>query len=119
MRTLLIVAALAFATGTAFAAEDVMANYYGNTVVGTGGMADTHTYYNPDHTFNMKVPDFGLDFKGAWKIDGQNLCRTFETPPPGVSNPLCSAIAAHNIGDTWTVIVDGQSRTVTLVKGIQ
>ena len=119
MRTILLAVVFAFAASAAFAADDLMANFYGNTVVGTGGVAETHTYFNSDHTFDMKIPIFGMDFKGMWKIEGENLCRTFDTPPPGVTNPLCSPVAAHNIGDTWTVTVNGQSRTATLVKGIQ
>ena len=114
-----VVLSLAFATAAAFqgvASDDVMAGFYGNTAVATGGMADTHTAYSPDHTFVMKVPSFGVEFKGTWVVDASStLCRTFESPPPGVTNPLCSPIAAHKVGDTWSI----EGRTVTLVKGIQ
>lgn len=96
-----------------------MAGYYGNTTISTGGMAETHSIYNPDHTFVMKVPTFGLEFKGTWAITGGMLCRTFESPPPGVTNPLCTAIEPHKVGDTWTVTTGSETRTVTLVQGVQ
>jgi hypothetical protein len=103
----------------AAAADDVMAGYYGNTTVSTGGMAEVHTVYVADHTFVMKVPAYGMQFKGTWAVNGATLCRTFETPPPGQQNPLCLPITAHKVGDTWTIGVGSETRTVTLVKGIQ
>ena len=74
-----VVLSLAFATAAAFpalASDHVMAGFYGNTAVATGGMADTHTAYSPDHTFVMKVPSFGVEFKGTWVVDASStLCR--------------------------------------------
>lgn len=99
--------------------DDVMVGYYGNTAITTGGRAETHSVYSPDHTFVMKVPSFGLEFKGTWAVNGATLCRTFDSPPPGATNPLCTPIAAHKIGDTWTVTSGDQTRTVTLVQGVQ
>ena len=120
MRSILLVASLvALSASTAFAADDVMANYYGNTVVATGGMADTHSYYNADHSFTTKAPAVGMEFKGTWKLDGGNLCRTYDSPPPGITNPFCTPWASHNIGYTWTMSAGGQSRTITLMKGVQ
>src|ERR1700753_335677 len=116
MRSYLIAASfVALSTTAAFAGDEVMAGFYGNTVIGKGGMAETHSYYNADHTFSMKAPSFNMEWKGTWKVDGTNLCRNFETAPPGVTNPLCTPIEAHKIGDTWTV----GDRSATLVKGIQ
>jgi hypothetical protein len=117
-RILIAISALAFSATTAYA-DDVMAGFYGNTAVATGGMVDTHSYYRPDHTYVMRVPAVGAEYKGTWSVTGSTLCRTFESPPPGVSNPLCSPIAPHKVGDTWTVTIDGNTRTVTLVKGEQ
>jgi hypothetical protein len=99
--------------------DDVMAGFYGNTAVSVGGMAETHTTYTPDHNFIMKAPAFGAEFKGTWAVNGKQLCRTFESPPPGVTNPLCTPIEAHKVGDTWKVGVGSEMRTVTLVKGMQ
>lgn len=121
MRFVLSAAVLAaLSVSPAFAAgDDVMAPYYGNTVIATGGMADTHSNYNADHTFVMNVPAFHMSFKGTWKIDGANMCRTFDAPPPGTPNPLCMPLEAHKVGDSWTVSVNGKTRGVTLVPGIQ
>lgn len=107
--------ACAVVCATPVVAEDVMAGFYGNTAIATGGMAEAHWIYAADHTFVMKVPLFGVEFKGTWNVSQTTLCRTFDTPPPNVTNPLCSPIAAHKVGDTWQI----EGRTITLVKGIQ
>jgi hypothetical protein len=112
-------AALTMFTTGALGADDLMANFYGNTLVATGGMADTHTVFNADHSFDMKAPAFDMEFKGTWAVKDGNLCRTYESPPPGVTNPLCTQLVARKVGDSWTEKVNGSSRTITLVKGIQ
>ena len=119
MRSILLAAALAALSTPAFAGDELMASFFGNTAVATGGLADTHTYYNADHSFTMTAPAFNKEWKGTWKLDGNTLCRTYETAPPGVSNPLCTPIEQHKVGDTWSLTMDGKTRTVTLVKGIQ
>lgn len=116
MKKYLIAAALALSAGLAHA-DDIMAGFYGNTVASTGGMIETHTYYKADHSFTMKAR--GAEFAGTWALDGANLCRTFAAPPPGLPNPLCTPIAAHRVGDTWTITTNGATRTVTLLAGIQ
>jgi hypothetical protein len=116
---LLLTLSVCLALPASAADDDVMAGYYGNTAVATGGMADTHSVYSPDHTFVMKVPAFGLEFKGTWAVTGTTLCRTFESPPPGVTNPLCTPVEAHKVGDTWTVTSGNDTRTITLVEGVQ
>ena len=123
MKSVLIAAALVLSasmlsTGAAYA-DDVMASAYGNTTLVTGGMFETHTHYNADHTFTMTIPARNAELKGAWALDGANVCRTFEAPPPGLINPLCTPVAAHKVGDTWTVQTPGGPRTVTLVAGIR
>jgi hypothetical protein len=119
-RILIAASALTLLAAPAFAGDDVMTGYFGNTAIATGGMADTHTYYNADHTFTIKAPAFNMEWKGTWKVDGTTLCRTYETPPPGITtNPFCTPVEAHKIGDSWTMSANGQTRTITLVKGIQ
>ena len=106
----------------ALGADDVMAGSYGNTVVSTGGPVESHTHYRADHTFDMTATAMGQTFsgKGTWAIDATGqLCRTFETPPPGTPNPLCLPVEAHKVGDTWTVSMGGQTRTATLKAGIE
>jgi len=112
---LLAVSLAALSASAAFAADDVMEPFYGNTVISKGGMAETHSYYNADHSFTMKAPAYNMSWKGTWKVDGGQLCRTYDEAPPGVSNPLCTPIEPHKVGDTWTV----SGRTATLVQGIQ
>jgi hypothetical protein len=119
LRPVLIAVVLVTCFGSAASADDVMAGYYGNTAIASGGKVETHSVYNADHTFVLTAPAVGETFKGTWQVTGTTLCRTYETAPPGVSNPLCTPVEAHKIGDSWTVTADGRTRTVTLVKGIQ
>lgn len=117
--TLLTIAIAGFFASPARAADDVMAGFYGNTALATGGMADLHIYYRPDHTFLMDVPAFHMQFRGTWKIAGSEVCRTYEKAPPGADNPSCTPAHARKVGDTWTVTTGSETRTVTLLKGIQ
>ena len=124
MRRFLIAASIAALCATpAFAGDEVMANTYGNTVVSTGGAAELHTHYRADHSFDMVGSMMGMSqtFKGTWALDGKgNLCRTFDgEAPPNTPNPLCTPIAEHKLGDTWTMNANGQTRTITLKPGIQ
>ncbi len=124
MRRLLIAASMfALCGGSAFAA-DVMAGYYGNTAVSTGGMAEIHTHYRADHSFDLTGSAMGMShsYKGTWSIDGTGqLCRVFTGDmPPNATNPVCTPIAAHKVGDTWTLTgKDGSTRTITLKAGIE
>ena len=118
----LFATAAALSAAPALAANDVMAGYYGNTVVSTGGMLESHTHYRPDHTFDMTASAMGQSFdgKGTWAIDDKGqLCRTFENPRPGMSSPLCIPAEAHKVGDSWTASVNGQTRNMSMKAGIQ
>lgn len=124
MRTLLITASIAALCVTgALAGDEVMASMFGNTVVSTGGMSEIRSHYRADHSFDMVGSMMGMSktFKGSWALDGKgNLCRTFDgAAPPNTTNPLCTPIAAHKLGDTWTMDANGETRTVTLKPGIQ
>jgi hypothetical protein len=114
-------AALLASTSLALAADDVMAGYYGNTVVSKSAMGESHTHYKADHTFNGTASGMmgSMDLKGTWKVDDKGqLCRTYESAPPGMPNPLCTPWEAHKAGDTWTMQMGNQSRTISLVSGI-
>ncbi|HXC53686.1 MAG TPA: hypothetical protein VNU97_00165 [Rhizomicrobium sp.] len=124
MRRILIAAALlALATEPASAADDIMAGYYGNTTISSGGALEVHTHYKADHTFDFSASMMGMSRvgKGTWSLDGKGqLCRNIENPPAGVTNPSCAPIAAHKVGDSWTMTsASGQARTITLKAGIQ
>ena len=120
MRSVLVsVAFTACLIVPAFAGDDLMAGYEGNTTISTGGMAEVHTYYGPDHTFVMNVPAFSLRFKGTWATNGTQICFTYEVAPPGVTNPDCSTVTAHKVGDSWTEQANDGQRKWTLVAGAQ
>lgn len=121
MSKFLIAAALAVLCATpALAADDIMAGFYGNTAVSTGGVAEIHTHYRADHTFDFvgTMMFMSRTFKGTWALDGKgNICRTFIGElPPDTTNPSCAPIVAHKVGDTWKS-KDG-ARTITLKAGV-
>ena len=111
-------AAIALSATVAVAADDVMASRYGNTTVSTDAQGvETKVYYNADHTFTFKSA--AQSGKGTWKLDGANICLTYETPMAGVPNPLCLPVTARKVGETWTTGEGAQKRTVKLVAGVQ
>ena len=123
MRIILAAAAALLIPVSAYAAGDMMSGTYGNTVVGKSAMFESHTHYNADHSFNASYSSAmgTMEAKGTWAINDKNeLCRTFDSPPPGSPNPLCVAWAAHKVGDSWTVPSPaGGSVAVSLVAGVQ
>jgi len=122
-RILGAVSVLVLGSVSAFAAADVMAGFYGNTVVVTGDAFQARVHYRADHTLDISGKASGQAFstKGTWKIDDKGqICRSYETTPPTMPNPLCTAATAHKVGDTWTVTtLTGSPRSITLVAGIQ
>ena len=80
------------------------------------------SHYRADHTFDVTATAMGRSFnaKGTWKIDDKGqLCRTYETAPPGMPNPLCIPAEPHKIGDSWSVTFNGRARTMTLKAGVE
>jgi hypothetical protein len=124
MRALLIGAVAAMlCVGPALAAGDYMAGYYGNTVVSNGNGLESRTHFKADHTFDavFSAGAQSLASKGTWTADAAgNICRTYDPLPPGLTNPVCLTDAApHKPGDSWTVTVAGQARTVSMLAGIK
>jgi hypothetical protein len=123
MRTVLIGSAILLVTvGAGFAADDPMANYYGNTVISKGASGESHAHYKPDGTFDATLSGAmgSMNTTGTWKLDDKGeLCRTYNNAPPGMTGSFCTAWGTHQVGDTWTIELNGQPRTVSLVKGIQ
>jgi hypothetical protein len=121
MKTVLLAAtATFFIPAFARADDEVMRVYFGNTLIVKGGMVDTYTHFHPDHTFDASATLLGarVTRKGTWKVDEKGqLCRWIEKPPAGAPNPLCFALPAHKPGDTWTMTVNGATRTLTLKAG--
>lgn len=121
-RIVILASAFVLAATPALAADDIMAGFYGNTVISTGGALESHTHYRADHTFDVTATAMGQSFndKGTWKIDDKGqLCRTYDAPPPGMPNPLCIAASSHKVGESWTVTVNGSTRLMTLKAGIE
>jgi hypothetical protein len=124
MRIALLGAVAVLALGApAFAGDDMMAGYYGNTVVSTGGMAEVHTHYRADRTFDLVGSMLGMSrsYKGTWELKGDQLCRTYvgDLPPGLPSNPFCTKWEPHKAGDSWTMTANGQTRSLTLKAGIE
>ncbi len=122
MRAIMLGAAAAvLLSGAAMADDSVMASRFGNTTIATyANGAIVKLYYSTDHTFTTKSGSQTTN--GTWKVDGATICLIYANPaalPAGTANRECLPIAAHVVGDTWTVGTGDQKRTVSLVKGIQ
>jgi hypothetical protein len=111
--------ALVMCGGAAAAADDLLAGFYGNTVISTGGAVESRTHFKADHTFDAVFGGGMFSSKGTWEIKDGKLCRTYDPPIPNVPNPVCVPAEAHKVGDKWTVTVNGDVRQVSLVAGIQ
>ena len=126
MKTILIACAAALLMSVpAMAGDEVMSGYFGNTTISTGGMMspEIRTHYRADHTFDLTGSMAGMSqsFKGTWAMKGDQLCRTFVGDmPPNTTNPVCTAMTAHKVGDAWSVTSpDGKTRDIKLVAGVQ
>jgi hypothetical protein len=122
MRFILAVSAALALSATAIAGDDIMANYYGNTVIGKSAMGQSHTHYKANHTFDAALSnDQGsMETDGTWALNDKNeLCRTYNNPVPGMPNPICVGWGAHKVGDSWQITVNGRTSEVSLVAGIQ
>ena|ERR1700722_15491300 len=119
MRALFLgTAALIVSTSVAHA-SDLMANYYGNTIIAKTATSEFHFHYRADHTFDGSGhgPNGPIALQGKWFLDDKDsLCRNYDVPPPGASNPVCTQWSSHNVGDTWTL---KEGVTATLVQGNQ
>jgi hypothetical protein len=120
-KTILVAAIVTLAGAPALGADDVMAGFYGNTVEVTGPSFQATVHYRADHTMDSSGTIAGKTFstKGTWKIDDKGqICRTYDTTPPTMTNPFCTAATPHKVGDTWSVTTpDGSPRTITLKAG--
>ena len=105
----------------AFAGDDPMASFYGNTIVSSGGSAKIRTHYHADHTFDFtgSMRFMHRTFRGTWALDGKgNLCRTYVGDlPPKTTNPNCTPFVPRRVGDSWRS--KDNTYTFTLTPGIQ
>lgn len=116
MRTILAAAAALLLSATAaMAGEEVMASRIGNTTVTTdaSGMS-SKIYYEADHSFTGMAND--QELAGTWALNGAQVCLTFTSaPPPGYPATICTPVAAHDVGDSWS----SGPFTVQLLEGRQ
>lgn len=105
----------------AFAADDPMADFYGNTIVSSGGSAQIRTHYHADHSFDFtgSMMLVHRSFKGTWALDDKGyLCRTYiGSVPPDKPNPDCTPFVPRKLGDSWKS--KDSTYTFTLKPGIQ
>ncbi len=114
---LLFLAALPFIVTKALAGNDVLVNFYGNTLISMDGGIKSYFWYKPDHTFTGSVPAYYLALKGTWSqsADG-TICRVFDPPLPTMDNPDCGPMLVHNVGDVES---DANGHREKLVAGVQ
>ncbi len=97
--------------------EDVLADFYGNTLMTKDDGIVSHFWYKADHTFNGSVPAFSLVIKGTWSQNPDGtICRVFDPPFPTMKNPDCGPMLVRKPGD---VADDGKGHKEKLVEGIQ
>jgi hypothetical protein len=113
----LFVCTAAFAGDTGGNTRDVLACFYGNTLIAKDGDIVSHFWYKPNHTFTGTVPAYYLVINGTWseKEDG-TICRVFDPPLPTVKNPDCGPMLVRKPGE---VAADGSGHKEKLVVGIQ
>ena len=83
---------------------DPMAGFYGNTVTVDVPAAGYYVrrYIDPDGTW--REPRCSSWIRGAWKIEGGQVC-SWQTEP-AVHNPhrYCYPIVARQVGDEWVTV---------------
>src|SRR5437763_12078978 len=105
MRKFLLGAALVLTVpALALAAEDPMANLYGNTVISKGASGESRTHYKKDGTLDATLSGVmgSVNLAGTWKLSEKGeLCRTYTNPPAmlPIPNPLCTPVTPHKVGD--------------------
>lgn len=95
---------------------DPLSNYYGNTLIGTADGKTARASLARDGTFVGTSPD-GTPVKGRWSSATGELCFAVSEPAPPRARPVCIALAAHKVGDKWTVSDGHRTWSVTLQTG--
>ena len=126
LSTFFFAAAFVFATSAA-SADDPMLVTYGNTVTTKNaktGMTG-ELLFNADGTYQAKRrrrrwKTCRVSGKWAVKGTGATLCLTPQLPAntPNAPGPSCSPLAAHPVGQHWSVTNDvGESFDVVVTAG--
>jgi hypothetical protein len=122
MRLIVAASAVLLLSSTAFAADDDMANYYGNTLITKSGFGESHAHYKADHTVTANVSSMmgSMTLNGTWSInDKGEMCRNYSNAPSMMPNPLCYPWTAHKVGDTWQITTKNGTADAKLVAGVQ
>lgn len=126
LRVLALAGAAVLFAGAALA-DDPMANTYGNTVMtkdhATGQSA--MLMFNQDMSYSAKGMGANgqpVGYGGTWSLKdgGKTICLAPNVPAgtPNAPMPSCSPLAAHNVGDSWTVTNDqNQTFDVSITAG--
>ena len=120
LRAWLIAAALAGWASGAPAAEEpppvAMANVIGNTLISKNPQGvESRIRYKADGTFAGSVPSLGFRFGGRWKVEGDQVCRTYRPAIPNRPNPECSpTLPWLQLGQTFQA---PNGAVVSLVEG--
>jgi hypothetical protein len=109
-------AAAMLATTAAFAGDEVMAPYVGNTLTATDASGRvTRVYYGADHTWAAIGP--AGRSRGTWSIqNGDELCvkQSDPRPPENIQAPPCLKLERRKVGDSWTWTPPGAAGPMTL-----
>jgi hypothetical protein len=117
-RIMLGVAALALSTSLAIAADDPLANRYGNTTVVTNAKGEvTKLTYKKDGTMGVVLPD-GTKGTGKWKHADGKLCITPDAGPMAGKEQCNPFDPSKKAGDSWEITTaDGSKVKVAIVAG--
>ena len=96
MKKALFILATLVAASSAYAEEDIMAGFYGNTLVITDQSGVQKWRYKPDHTLSATMQD-GKRITGTWLVNEGRLCET-----PEGQGSVCYQMGAKKVGDKWT-----------------
>jgi hypothetical protein len=117
MRVSVLGIAALLASTSLGSAGDIMAGYYGNTLVATTAESQIHIHYRADHTFDASGTSATgpIAFKGMWSFNKMGaLCRIRNTAPPK-TDPVCEDWSAHAVGDRWEI----RGVEFALIGGVQ
>ncbi|TAJ68464.1 MAG: hypothetical protein EPO51_26605 [Phenylobacterium sp.] len=105
-RALVQMAALALLGASAAQAApptDPMAGFYGNTVtIAVPPYYFARRYVDPDGTW--REPRGSAWIKGAWKVDGGQICSWQTEPAVHEARRYCYPIMARKVGEEWTTV---------------
>lgn len=109
MRLMTAAALSLLAMSAAFADDDAMAGYIGNTSISFDKQGNSvRVFYRADNVFAMQSG--GVSGGGTWAVESGKLCLTYETRP---DQKVCVPVEPHHVGDVWS----HGDRRVTLLPG--